>query len=119
MSEESFAQKRQYYRLKYPKRARPLMRVDDELFHVSEVSEKGVRLLIRNLASFYRGLSMVGTLNLHDHSTVKVSGAVLRFDGDEVILQLSKGPSFKDMVSEQRHIRQKYPSFFASQKAVA
>ncbi|WP_394247262.1 PilZ domain-containing protein [Vibrio profundi] len=119
MSEESFAQKRQYYRLKYPKRARPIMRVDDELFHVSEVSEKGVRLLIRNLAAFYQGLSMVGTLNLHDHSSVQVCGAVLRFDGDEVILQLTKGPSFKDMVSEQRHIRQKYPSFFASQRAVA
>ncbi|MGF1753854.1 PilZ domain-containing protein [Vibrio makurazakiensis] len=119
MSEETNEQKRQYYRLKYPKRARPVLRVEDQLFHVSEVSEKGVRLMIKNLTAFYSGLSLVGTLDLHDHSKVKVCGAVLRFDGNEVILQLTKGPTFKDMVSEQRHIRRKYPSFFASQKAVA
>jgi len=117
MSEESFAQKRQYYRLKYPKRARPVIRIQDELFHVSEVSEKGVRLMIRNISAFYRGLSMAGTLSLHDESKINVSGSVLRFDGDEVILKLTKGPSFKNMVAEQRHIRQKYPSFFASLRA--
>jgi len=39
---------------------------------------------------------------------------VLRQEGDEVVVQLSQGPSFKDMVSEQRHIRKKYPVFFAS-----
>ena len=117
MSDGSFTQKRQYYRLKYPKGARPIMRIKDQLFQVSEVSEKGVRVMTRNVSHFYRGLSMAGTLDLHDEKRVDISGAVLRFDGDEVIIQLSRGPSFKDMVSEQRHIRQHYPAFFASLRA--
>ena len=102
MCEESFTQKRQYYRLKYPKRARPVMRIKDELFHVSEVSEKGVRLIMQNVIPVYRGFSMAGTLRLHDNNSVDISGAVLRQEGDEVIVQLSQGPSFKDMVSEQK-----------------
>lgn len=109
-----FEQKRKYYRLKYPRRARPYVRFSDELFSVTEVSEGGIRLQIGKLTSMYKGLSMKGTLNLHDDSKVSVEGAVLRFDEDEVIVQLRKGPSFKDMVEEQRHIRNKYPSFFAS-----
>ncbi|OED68062.1 hypothetical protein [Vibrio echinoideorum] len=114
MNGELFTQKRQYYRLKYPKRARPVMRIKDELFHVSEVSEKGVRLMMHNVIPVYRGFSMVGTLRLHDNNSIDINGAVLRQEGDEVIVQLSQGPSFKDMVSEQRHIRQRYPVFFAN-----
>ena len=114
MSEKSFIQKRKYYRLKYPHKARPVMRIKDELFHVSEVSEKGVRLMMRNIIPVYRGFSMAGTLRLHGNNSVAISGAVLRQEGDEVVVQLSQGPSFNYMVSEQRHIRNKYPVFFAS-----
>ncbi|MDN3699794.1 PilZ domain-containing protein [Vibrio artabrorum] len=114
MCEDSFTQKRQFYRLKYPKRARPVMRIKDELFHVSEVSEKGIRLIMSKLNPVYRGLSMVGSLRLHSNYNIDISGSVLRQEGDEVIIKLSKGPSFKDMVSEQRRIRQRYPVFFAS-----
>lgn len=107
-------QKRKYYRLKYPRRARPYVRFAEELFHVTEVSEGGIRVRVSNFTSMYKGLSMKGILNLHDDSQVKVEGAVLRFDEDEVVVKLKKGPSFKDMVEEQRHIRNNYPSFFAS-----
>ena len=40
-------------------------------------------------------------------------GAVLRFDQNEAIVKLKKGPTFKNMVEEQRHIRQKYPTYFS------
>ncbi len=107
-------QKRKYYRLKYPRRARPYVRFSDELFSVTEVSEGGIRVRVGAFNNMYKGLSMKGTLNLHDDSEVSVEGAILRFDEDEVVVKLKKGPSFKDMVEEQRHIRNKYPSFFAS-----
>ncbi len=64
MSEKSFIQKRKYYRLKYPHKARPVMRIKDELFHVSEVSER-VFALWCNIIPVYRGFSMAGTLRLH------------------------------------------------------
>ncbi|WP_139684659.1 PilZ domain-containing protein [Vibrio tasmaniensis] len=114
MSEESFTQKREYYRLKYPKKARPVIRIKDELFHVTEISEKGVRLMMSNIIPVYRGFSMAGTLWLHGNNSIDIRGSVLRQEGDEVIVLLSQGPSFKDMVAEQRYIRQRYPVFFAN-----
>ena len=113
MSQISVEQKRKYYRLRYPKRARPILRIKDQYYHICEVSEKGIRVLIENVASVYRGLTMAGTLRLHGNTQISVEGAVLRFDNDEVILLLSKGPTLKNMLEEQRHIKNKYPTFFS------
>ena len=106
-------QKRKYYRLRYPRRAMPIVRIHDELFHVTEVSEKGIRVMMNNLTSLYKGLSLSGTLSLGVDCTVLIEGAILRFEDNEVILLLYKGPSFKHMVEQQRHIRNKYPAYFA------
>ncbi|GAK82719.1 protein chain release factor A [Vibrio ponticus] len=110
---EEIVQKRKYYRLRYPRRAMPTVRIDDQLFHVSEISEKGIRIIMNNFASLYRGLTLTGTLSLGVDNQIPVKGQVLRFDDNEVILQLVQGPSFKDMVEQQRHIRTKYPVHFA------
>ncbi|WP_070963081.1 PilZ domain-containing protein [Vibrio sonorensis] len=112
MSDTNYAQKRKYYRLRYPRRARPSVKFHDELFHVSEVSEQGIRVVMNDKSSLYRGLILQGTLNLHNEEYVKIQGAILRFDAGEVVFRLDKGPSFKNMVAEQRHIRQKYPAYF-------
>ncbi|KLN64822.1 MULTISPECIES: PilZ domain-containing protein [Vibrio] len=115
----SFIQKRQFYRLRYPKRARPFVRLGEDLFQVTEVSEGGIRMVVSNANNMYRGLEIKGMLNLNDQSRVEIEGAVLRFDRDEVVVQLRKGPTFKIMVDEQRKIRNKYPVFFARLREVA
>ncbi|MCK6262912.1 PilZ domain-containing protein [Vibrio sp. ZSDE26] len=115
MGEDSI-QKREYYRLKYPKRARPVMQIQDAFYHVSEVSEKGIRFIIDDPNTVHHGLSMSGVLSLHDDTVICVEGAVLRLDQNEVIVLLSKGPSFKDMVQEQRHVRQEYPAYYAKMR---
>ncbi|CAK4068257.1 MULTISPECIES: PilZ domain-containing protein [Vibrio] len=112
-------QKRKFYRLKYPKRGRPSVRFSQELYHVTEVSEGGIRVLMHNLSSLYKGLTMKGVLSLHNDCEVSIEGAVLRFDNDEVIVQLKKGPSFKNMVEEQRHIKNVFPRHFERLKMQA
>jgi len=119
MSEEAWEQKRKFYRLKYPKRAMPVIRIKGEQFYVTEVSEQGLRVIIRGLGMLYHGLRLAGTIKLHGDNRIDVEGAILRFDDNEVVLQLNKGPSFKDMVQEQRHIRNKYPSYFSRLRACA
>jgi hypothetical protein len=119
MEQQTFEQKREYYRLKYPKRARPTMRIEDQLFHVCESSEKGLRLLIQNVASLHRGFKMSGTINLHGDRNIAIEGSVLRVEEHEVVVKLEKGISFKEMVEEQRHIRQKFPNFFSSNRTYA
>ncbi|WP_428773382.1 PilZ domain-containing protein [Vibrio sp.] len=107
-------QRRQYYRLKYPRRARPVVKIADALYHVSEVSEQGLRVEMANVAStLYRGLTLKGILKLHNETQINVEGQILRWSNQEVVIKLSQGPSFKHMVAEQRHIRQNYPVFFA------
>ncbi|MGF1909836.1 PilZ domain-containing protein [Vibrio kasasachensis] len=116
---DDYVQKRKYYRLKYPRRAMPIVRIDDELFHVSEISEKGIRIVMNNLTTLYRGLTLKGTLSLGVEEKLQVTGTILRFDKNEVILQLTQGPSFKDMVEQQRHIRNRYPAYFARLRTTA
>jgi c-di-GMP-binding flagellar brake protein YcgR len=113
MVEVDGIQRRQYYRLKYPKKARPVMSVENQQFQICESSERGLRILMNNIANLYSGLRLSGTVRLHSDQEISIEGSILRFDNDEVIVKLDKGLSFRDMVSEQRHIRQKYPSFFA------
>ncbi|EED27024.1 protein chain release factor A [Vibrio sp. 16] len=62
---------------------------------------------------------MKGVLSLHNDCEVSIEGAVLRFDNDEVIVQLKKGPSFKNMVEEQRHIKNVFPRHFERLKMQA
>ncbi|MDE1254896.1 PilZ domain-containing protein [Vibrio aestuarianus] len=114
MDDKDFIQKRQYYRLKYPKRARPVVKIDDELFHVSEISVQGIRIEMPRATALYQGLSMSGTVHMRSDSSIKISGKVLRFQQNEVVVQLTNGPGFKHMVEEQRYIRQKYPTYFSS-----
>lgn len=115
----SLEQKRQFYRLKYPKRGRPSVRFSQEMFSVTEVSEGGIRLLINNFTNLYEGFCVKGVLSLHNDCEVPIEGAILRFDDNEVIVKLNKGPSFKDMVDEQRHIRNVFPRHFERLKAQA
>ena len=89
------------------------MRISNELFYVTEVSEGGIRVVKNTFTDWYKGLAMSGTLNLHNNKQVTFEGAVLRFDQNEAIVKLKKGPTFKNMVEEQRHIRQKYPTYFS------
>ncbi|MEZ8103517.1 PilZ domain-containing protein [Vibrio clamense] len=115
MEKEVAEQKRQYYRLKYPKKARPLIRIGDQLIPVSEVSEKGLRIVRHDFSALYKGLIMAGILRLHGDRQIPVQGPILRFDGNEVIIKLDEGITFKDMFEEQRYIRQKYPVHFTNQ----
>ncbi|MDC0609197.1 PilZ domain-containing protein [Vibrio sp.] len=109
-------QRRQYFRLRYPKSARPVIRVEDKTFSVCESSEGGLRVLMGQVASLYCGLRMSATVSLHNESDVDIEGSILRFDDNEVVIKLDKGLSFKDMVAEQRYVKQKFPNFLSGQR---
>ncbi|NVJ57507.1 MAG: PilZ domain-containing protein [Vibrionaceae bacterium] len=105
-------QRRQFYRLKYPRRAMPSVRFSQERFRVSELSEGGMRIVMNGFTKLQVGTEMKGLLSLHNGCEIAVEGTVLRFAGEEVVIQFDKGPSFKHMVDEQRNIRNNYPIYF-------
>ncbi len=84
----------------------------DRRYSVAEVSEKGLRVVVENSSVLYRGMSMKGVLLLHGGKLIEIEGAILRFDGNEVIIKLKQGPSFKHMLAEQMRLRRKYPLLF-------
>lgn len=117
MTEQKFAQKRQFYRLKYPKRAMPVLQLGNQRYRVTELSEQGIRVLMENYSTMLKGEQMTGKVSLPTDDEISIEGAVLRFDGEEVIFKLSKGPSFKIMVQEQRNIKNKFPHFYSLLRA--
>ncbi len=113
--DDSAHQRREFFRLCYPKRAMPDIRLAGYRFHVSEVSERGLRVLMEGGANFVRGMNLSGTLNLHQGRQLWIKGQVLRVEKQEMVLKLTEGLTFKDMVEEQRYMRQNYPSLYSQQ----
>jgi len=104
-----FKQKRKHFRLRYPKADRPFLHLIDGDYLVSELSEKGMRILMRNTSVLCQGMSVHGVVQLHQQSEIDITGAILRFEGNEVILKLDKGPSLRVMEAEKVHLRHEYP----------
>ncbi|CAH0539384.1 PilZ domain-containing protein [Vibrio marisflavi] len=104
-----YKQKREHFRLRYPKSDRPVIHLIDGNYLVSEISEKGLRVLMKNTSILCSGMSIHGVLTLHEDNEVNVEGYIRRFENDEVILELEKGPSLKMMESEKVHLRREFP----------
>lgn len=104
------AQRRAYFRLRYPEDARPLFVSADSEYQVCEISEGGMRLLWPQnsaLPSEY----IAGLLNLPAES-IMLEGRCLRLDESELVLVLSEGIPYPSMVAEQRRLIKKYPALF-------
>ena len=56
--------------------------------------------------------TFAGVLRFKDGDTTPIVGVVLRLEGSEMVVKLSKGVSLKRMIAEQSRLRKKYPMFF-------
>ncbi|GLO61981.1 hypothetical protein MACH09_24890 [Vibrio sp. MACH09] len=118
MEQEELIQKREFFRLRYPRNERPRAKLLGRDFWVCEISEQGTRILFTNSHPVTRGISITGSIRFHDGEMIEIKGQVLRLDDGELVAQLSKGPDLKRMTKEQIYIRKKYPGFFNKQKSV-
>ncbi len=104
-------QKREHFRLRYPLLARPRLRMADLTGSITELSERGMRLSLAKLTALTADTPVVGSLKMACGTLCDIRGTVIRVDGDEIIVSLSEGPSYKDMITEQRHIAQRFPNW--------
>ncbi|WP_375752488.1 PilZ domain-containing protein [Vibrio sp. HN007] len=119
MQQENHEQRRQYYRLRYPRNDRPVITLMDKKYHVCEISEQGLRIVFLSQNPVAIGLTVSGKISFHDSETLSIEGEILRQDDLEVIIKLTKGVSFKRMTVEQLYLRKKYPKVYARKKRVA
>jgi hypothetical protein len=108
-------QERQHFRLRYPLAAQPTLTVDGRRYGVTELSEGGLRLIAGPSGRLAPAWSVRGELMLATGATIEIQGSVLRIDDAHVIVKLDLGPSFKDMVAEQRYVAQRFPDWPQSQ----
>ncbi|MDB5306806.1 MAG: hypothetical protein JWO38_1008 [Gemmataceae bacterium] len=111
MSEDRRAQRRAFYRLRYPEAERPTVQVDDRGYEVAELSEAGVRVLLAG-QWVGPGAPFRGFLRFRDGVVVLVSGEWLRTEGDEGVARLTTGVSLRRMLDEQRRLLRLYPDLF-------
>ena len=104
--------RRNYFRLKYPHAERPVVRYKGCEYKVSEVSERGIKLLKDQECTVCAGQSFAGVIRFKDGVTVSIVGVVVRSDEKEMVVELTKGINLGRMTEEQRRIRQKYPMYF-------
>ena len=112
MDQHHNIERRNVYRLRYPRVERPTVRSEDRDYEVSEISEGGVRIALTGGCTVRRDQPFAGVLRFRDGETVSIEGVVLRSDEKEMVVGLSSGVSLKRMMTEQIRLRQKYPAFF-------
>lgn len=105
---------RRYYRLRYPEVERPTVWFKGRTYEVTEVSERGVMILLGDGCAVRLGQLFVGVVQFRDGETTSIVGVVLRIDANKMVVKLSKGISLSRMMAEQIRLRKKYPMLFES-----
>ncbi len=103
---------RQYYRVTYPEKERPILKIGDYELAVMDISEKGGKFLNDVGIKADPGSRITGTITFHDGEEVTVIGDVLREFYDQVIICFTKGIPFSTMIKEQRYLRGRYKHLF-------
>ncbi len=101
---------RAYFRLRYPASDRPRIRALNGSTEVTEISERGIRIVGSGIpaANLVHGSVIHATITFADHESTEIEGTVYRFDKQEVILALTRPVSMNRIMKEQRYLVQKY-----------
>lgn len=101
---------RSFFRIEYPRRERPFLRVGGVEHVVVDCCEAGVRFIQRTGETFARGDPLEGEMRFRRGEQVPVSGVVVRVQEGEVAVHLrERGIPFQIILAEQRYLRAHYP----------
>jgi hypothetical protein len=104
-------QQRQHFRLRYPMAAQPSLTVEATSYPVTELSEGGMRLLPGAHGRFAPTGQIRGLLALASGASIDVLGTVIRLEDHEVIVRLAAGPTYSEMMDEQRYVARRFPDW--------
>ncbi len=96
---------RNFFRLEYPKEARPRIEIRHDQYPVINLSERGVKFVFNaNRQDLPAELEedIDATIVFGDSTRTHVSGKILRVDTDALVLELSEGIPLQRIMTEQR-----------------
>lgn len=104
---------RSYYRIRYPRRERPWLVVDESNFEVLDCSETGLRIQYLGDAPPEPGDTITGTIRFpREQEEVQVEGTVVWVREGEVALHLPNTRiPLATIFREQRYLRAHYPDW--------
>lgn len=104
------SQRRSFHRVRFPIAEQPRWIVGNTSFTVIDLSETSCRLDLRGIGVIDDQRPISGFLRFTDGDQVWIEGNVLRREPQELIVQFTKGVSFKKLMSVQRELLRKYPA---------
>lgn len=97
--------RRQLYRIVYPLTERPAFEVGRFLHEIIDISEKGLRYLVKDKRVPELGTEVGGVIQFRRGDEMEVVGTVFRASNGEVVLSLEPPLPFSEILAEQRHLR--------------
>jgi hypothetical protein len=106
--EGSVIDRRQHFRIVYPREAAPSIIVGGMVHRVLDLSEAGVRFLKTRIRDFAIKEEVDATLVFHDNDQLMVRGTIIRIRMDQVVMVLDGHLTYKKIFDEQVHLRRNY-----------
>jgi hypothetical protein len=100
---------RNHFRIRYPKKACPSLKVGQDSYKIQNLSEKGVIVDWVGTTLPLESQEIDGQIHFRDGVVVKVKGNVLRIKHTKVVIKLSVGIPFSIVIAEQRFLLHTFP----------
>ena len=101
--------KRKFFRIFYPNNDCPRLLLSGMSFNVIDVSEEGVRFIVKSVTGFTVGQSASGSVTFADGESFLIHGSVARVTDSDVSLNLKRAIPLRKIMAEQRRLIEKYP----------
>lgn len=102
-------QRRGLYRVRFPIPEQPIWCVNQTDVPVIEMSENSCRVVALSEAEIDPDSVWCGHLRFADGERVWIEGSIVRRDQESIVLRLSKGVSYRKLMSLQRDFLRRYP----------
>jgi len=100
---------RDFYRVAYPVRERPVLVLQDNEWPISDLSETGIRYEAGRGDLPEIGEEIYGEVRFQRGDRTLIAGEVMRIDGRRIALRLEPpGVPFRILLEEQQFLRAKY-----------
>ena len=106
--EEQVEQKRSFFRLRYNEPEMPFFLWNGKTFPVSEISEQGIRIEVKQDVQIVNGEFIAGIIQFDEGEEIEIQGKSMRREDGELVIKLHHGVELKIMNKEQIRIRKKY-----------
>jgi PilZ domain len=82
-------QKREHFRVTFPRSYHPSLELDSETYEIYDVSEFGVKFKVDGDNPFMANELVIASIIFPDDEMIELSGQIVRIDGDYVSMKLA------------------------------